>query len=209
MSGSPQYDLLTTELDPDLLAAPFGAETRWHVLTGAACTGKTTIIDQLAAQGYQTVPESARIHIDRELVKGRTFDEMFANPLDEIAITEMQYRVEQTLHAGDMTFLDRALPDSITFYRFCGIDPNEILVDCFCHRYASVFILDRLPFHQDGARIDHDATSDLLDMWLERDYRALGYDVVRVPVLPPQERLAYVLRIVRSPTAATAGPRTW
>jgi predicted ATPase len=209
MKRKPRYNFLTAALDPTLLATPFELQTRWHVLTGAACTGKTTIIDQLAARGCQTVPESARIHIDLELDKGRTFDEMFANPLDEIAITEMQRQVEQTLHAGDIIFLDRALPDSITFYRFCGIDPNEILVDCFCRRYATVFILDRLPFHQDGARIDHDATSDLLDMWLERDYRTLGYDVVRVPVLPPQERLAYVLRIARRFTVATAGPRTW
>jgi hypothetical protein len=33
----------------------------------------------------------------------------------------------------------------------------------------------------------------LLDKWLYRDYSALGYDVIRVPVLPPQERLGFIL----------------
>jgi predicted ATPase len=28
---------------------------------------------------------------------------------------------------------------------------------------------------------------------MSRDYSALGYNIVRVPVLPPEERLAFVL----------------
>jgi predicted ATPase len=31
-----------------------------------------------------------------------------------------------------------------------------------------------------------------IDEWLERDYTALGYGVVRVPVFPPRERLVFV-----------------
>ncbi len=194
MTASPQYDFITTELDPDILSTPFDDQTKWHVLTGAACTGKTTMIEQLAGKGFRTFPETARVHIDAELAKGRTFDKMFANAADEITITEMQRDLEQRLQTHEITFLDRALPDSITFYRFCGLDPNEVLPDCFRHCYASVFVLNRLPqFHQDGARIEHDATSNLLDEWLFRDYSTLGYDVVRIPVLPPEERLAYFL----------------
>ncbi|MFN2139992.1 MAG: AAA family ATPase [Candidatus Promineifilaceae bacterium] len=198
MSGHPVYDFLTTELDTDLLAVPYTVQTRWHVLTGAACTGKTTMINQLASLGFETVPETARIHIDRELAKGRAFEDMFGNAADEIMITEMQNGIECGLRAEDVVFLDRALPDSITFYRFCGIDPNEILPYCRQHRYATVFILDRLPFCQDGARLDHDPTSELLDEWLERDYRTLRYDVVRLPVMGREERLAYLLEIVGS-----------
>ena len=193
MTGSPQYDFLTTELDADLLTTPFEVQTRWHVLTGAACSGKTTMIEQLAGEGFHTAHETARQYVDLELAKGRTFEEMFGNADDEISITNMQRSLEQRLSANDITFLDRALPDSITFYRFCRMNPNDFLTDCFRHRYASVFILDRLPFRQDGARLDHDAASNLLDEWLARDYGALGYDVVRIPVLPPEERLASVL----------------
>ena len=59
--------------------------------------------------------------------------------------------------------------------------------------YASVFILDPLPFQENGARDDDAAEVGYLDEWLARDYTALGYRVVRVPVLSPQERLAFVL----------------
>jgi predicted ATPase len=156
------------------------------------------MVKQLAELGFQTVPETARVHIERELVKGRTFEEMFGNAADEIAITEMQRDIELGLDAREVVFLDRGLPDSLTFYRFCGLDPNLLLADCLRRRYATVFILDRLPFRQDGARIDHDETSDRLDTWLERDYGSLGYEIVRVPVMSREERLAFLLANLKS-----------
>jgi predicted ATPase len=39
---------------------------------------------------------------------------------------------------------------------------------------------------------DADIAGSLAE-WHARDDRALGYEVVRVPVLPPPERLAFVL----------------
>ena len=43
MNESLQYEFFDSELDPDLLAAPFAIQTNWHVLTGAACTGKASL----------------------------------------------------------------------------------------------------------------------------------------------------------------------
>jgi predicted ATPase len=182
------------ELDPDLLSTPFQVQTNWHVLTGAACAGKTTTINLLADQGYQTVPEVARQLIERELAKGRTIEEFFANGAAMApAVADVQRRVEQGLRAADVAFLDRGLPDCFFFYRNFGLDPNDLLAECLHHRYASVFLLDRLDFQLDGARVPDDAYTVLLDKWLYRDYSALGYHVTRVPVLPPQERLGFIL----------------
>jgi hypothetical protein len=64
---------------------------------------------------------------------------------------------------------------------------------CFHHRYASVFVLAPLPLRKDGARASDADKVGLLDEWLARDYSALGYTVVRVPVLAPEARLAFVL----------------
>ncbi len=177
MLDSPQHDFLTTELDPDLLSTPFGVQTNWHVITGAACSGKTTRVDLLTDKGFQTAPETARQYIDREMARGRTIDEIFEDVATEPGIEDMQLRIEHGLRAIDVAFLDRALPDSLTFRRLTGLDPNEILAECFHHRYASVFVLDRLPFQQNGARIEDDAIAGYLDEWLPRDYSALGYSV--------------------------------
>ena len=188
-----QHNYRTTELDPNILSTPFRVQTNWHVITGAACSGKTTLIDLLADEGFHTAPETARQYIEREITKGRPLDEVFGDDATEPGIFDMQRSLEHGLRADDVTFLDRALPDSLTFSRISGRNPNEFLAECFHHRYASVFILDLLPFQLDGARIEDDTYTVLLDEWLDRDYRALRYPVVRVPVLTPQERLEFVL----------------
>jgi predicted ATPase len=164
------------------------------VITGASCSGKTTLIDQLADKGFQTVPEVARHYFERELAKGRTIDEIREDGVAfQRGIIGMQLRIEDGLRSSDIIFLYRALPDVLAFCRVFGPNPNEVLLECFRRRYASVFMLDRLPAEKDGVRVDDDATRDYLGEWLARDYSALGYSVVRVPVMLPQERLAFVL----------------
>ena len=194
MVDSPQHDFRTTELDPDLLSTPFGVQTNWHVIAGAPCSGKTTLIDQLADKGFRTVPEIARVYIDRERAKGKTVNEILENrAVNQRCIVEMQIRFERRLRVNELAFLDRGAPDCLTYCRAMGLNPNTILAECFHHRYACVLKLDRFPFQPDGVRFEDDATAGLIDEWLARDYGALRYDVVRVPVLSPEDRLAFVL----------------
>ena len=194
MLDNPQHDFRTTELDPDLLSTPFGVQTNWHVITGAPCCGKTTLIDQLADKGFQTVPETARLYIEGEMAKGRTIHEIRENGAAlEHGLIDMQLRIEDGLRAIEVVFLDRGVPDSLAWRRLAGLNPNEILLECFHHRYASVFILDPLPYQENGARFEDTSIVGYLDEWHARDYSALGYNVVRVPVLAREERLAFVL----------------
>jgi predicted ATPase len=189
-----QQDFRDTELDPEILLTPFKVQTNWHVITGASCSGKTTLIDHLANKGFQTVQEAGRQYFERELAKGRTMDEIRQ---DRATFTRQVYAMmlerERTLRPAEVIFLDRALPDAFAFFRFAGINPNEILSDCLKNRYASVFILDRLTYQKDGIRAGDEMYAEAFDLWMSRDYRALGYNVVRVPVLQPEERLAFVL----------------
>ena len=198
MVDTPQPDYGLTELDPGLLSTPFRVQTSWHVITGAPCSGKSTLIDLLAKQGFQTVAESARLYIEREMAKGGT-----SRPSHPIrangaalqrSVKDMQLRIEHGLRGNDVLFLDGAVPGSLGWYRVYGLNPNEILLDCFLHRYASVFMLEPLPFQPDDQRVEEIVSiAGYLDEWHTRDYCALGYSVVRVPVLPPEERLAFIL----------------
>jgi len=184
----------TTELDPGLLSTPLRVQTKWHVITGAPSCGKTTLINLLADKSYQVVSESARQYMEGEVARGKNIDEVHANAAAlQTAIKDMQLEVERGLRADEVLFLDGAVPGSLAFYRLFGLNPNEILPECFHHRYASVFILDRLPIELDGFRFEIDAHTDFLDEWHTLDYISLGYSVVRVPVLPPEERLDFVL----------------
>jgi len=194
MVKSSQHNFRTMELDADLLSTPFGVQTNWHVITGAPSCGKTTLINLLADKGFQTIPEGAREYMEGEIARGRTIDEIHANGADlQRCIEDMQVRIEGELSAVDVAFLDGAVPGSLAWYRVFGLNPNEILLECFHHRYASVFILERLPLQLDGLRFEDDAITSFLDEWIARDYSALGYNVVRVPVLAPEERLGLIL----------------
>ena len=189
-----QHNFRNTELDPNLMATSFKVQTKWYVITGAPCCGKTTLIDQLANKGFRTIPETGRQYIESEMTRGRTIDDIRENEVNFArCIKDMQLVIEQGLRANDIAFLDRAFPDSLSYYRVAGLNPNQILLECFHHRYASIFVLDRFPVQQDGIRTEDDVIAGFLDEWLIRDYITLGYRVVRVPVLPPQERLAFVL----------------
>ena len=194
MLNTPQHDFRTTELDPGLLSTPFEVQTNWHVIAGAQSCGKTTLVDQLADQGFQTVPEGARLYLEREVARGRMINEIRENVAAmQHGILDIQLRIEGELRATDVAFLDRAVPDCLAWWRVYGLNPNEILTECFRHRYASVFVLDRLPIQRDDLRPEDEALAAFLDEWIARDYSALGYRVVRVPVLSPEERLAFVL----------------
>jgi len=191
------HGFVTSGLNLDLLPEK-RIQTKWNVISGAPCSGKTTLIERLEALGYRTVPETARQFIEGEFSRGRTIEDLRG---DEVAfqrsLLDVRLKVEQYLKPDEILFLDRAMPEVITFYRAIGLDPNEILPECTLYAYASVFILDRLPLLMDGVRTEDDAVSDFHDEWLFRDYLALGYDVLRVPVMPLPDRVGFILEKLR------------
>lgn len=173
--------------------------TRWCVVTGAPCSGKTTVLKALARLGFKWIPEVARVYIDNELLQGRTIKEI---RMDEAAfqreLVAAKARTESELVPDETVFLDRAMPDSITYYRLAGLDPGEVVEISKRFRYYRVFIFDRLPFEQDGARTETEESVLFLDKQLEIDYRELGYDVERIPVATVEERVQLILDSIGS-----------
>ncbi len=194
------HEFRTTDLDVVLLSTRFRVQTNWHVITGAPSCGKTTLINLLADKGFRTVPEGARQYMESEMARGRTIDEIHKKGAAlQRRVADLQLSIERGLRANDVAFLDGAVPGSLAWFRVFGLNPNEVLPRCFRHRYASVFVLDRLPLRPNGLRFEDDAHAGFLDEWIARDYGALGYSVVRVPVLAPEERLGFVLERLAVP----------
>jgi predicted ATPase len=66
MSECALIDNGNTELDADILLTPFEVWTNWHVIMGGPSCGKTTLINLLAAKGFRTIPEGARLYMERD-----------------------------------------------------------------------------------------------------------------------------------------------
>lgn len=181
-------------LDPELLSTPFKVKTNWYVITGAPSSGKTTVINLIKEKGFNTTPEFARLYIEREMAKGLTIHDVQKDLLAlQRGIVNFHIKMERELPVNEFLFLDRGFPDCLSYHRLRGLDPNELLIYCFNRHYKLVFILDRLPFQLDGVRYENDALAEFHQSWLHKDYNALGYYPIRVPVLSPKKRLELIL----------------
>ena len=172
-----------------------GIRTNWNVITGGPCTGKTTVVGLLSDMGYRTTIEHARHYIDSLKEKGETVEEIRANKRTfQRGILEMQIEEETKLDPNEVVFLDRALPDALAYYRFFGLDFDDDLVELSeRYGYRTVFMLARLPLVNDYARLEDVASQIRIHNLIIEVYGSLPYPIVHVPVLPPQERVEFIL----------------
>lgn len=178
--------------------------TNWHVITGGPSSGKTTMIRLLAQRGYRTTIEHARHFIDTQRVTGRTVAEIRANQREfQRAVLLMQLKQEQALDPDELCFLDRALPDSLAYYRYLELEPEpELLAALKTASYRKVFALDLLPLARDYARTESGPAQRQIHALLIEVYEELGYVVERVPVLEVEPRLEFILARVEMQSAS-------
>jgi len=168
--------------------------TNWYVITGAPCSGKTSVISRIEQLGYRVIHETARDYINEELNKGRTLDQIKADmSLFEHNIFYRKIEIESSLPEKAIIFLDRAIPDSIAYFRFAGLDPKESEEKSADIRYRKIFLFDRLQLKHDEVRNENEQDSILIDRLIEETYVNLGYEIIRVPVLPVVRRTDFII----------------
>jgi predicted ATPase len=172
----------------------FLCTTNWCVITGAPCSGKTSVLRKLEEKGFKCHPEIARVYIEQEISKGRTLEEIRTDEGEfQKGLINTKLNLEKNTDPNNIVFFDRAMPDSITYYRVGELNPELVFPDCFNYKYKKIFVFDRLDYVFDGARTEDELTASFLDKWLEEDYKSLGYDIIRVPVMTVDDRVDFIL----------------
>ena len=167
--------------------------THWCVITGQPCSGKTTVINALRDKGY-TVSEEVARKFYLQLLEEKSREELLKQRLFlQKVILDIELEREEKLDVDATIFFDRALPDSIAYYRNIGVVPDFVTNAAKRFKYHRVFFLDPLPFEQDGVREEDPVVAKRIGQYIYEAYSSLGYDVVRVPVLPVEQRVAFVL----------------
>lgn len=167
----------------------------WYVITGGPSTGKTTVINLLHKLGYNTTIEHARHYIDTWFNEGHSVEEIRNNKKEfQYGILNMQIEGEASIKDKDLVFLDRAIPDNLAYFKFYKLDYNEKLLNAVKETsYKKIFILDRLPFTKDYARTENEEDQEKIHQLIIDVYTDLGFPIVFVPILPPSERVKFIL----------------
>ena len=128
------------------------------------------------------------------MAQGRTVAEIRSNEGDfQQRVAKLKLKTEAELPLEEVVFLDRAMPDSIAYYQFCGLDPQEAYAVCHRDLYRKVFLMEPIAFEGDYARTESlDAIARLHDL-LRDAYEQLGYGVVTVPVMSVEDRVRFIL----------------
>ncbi len=171
-------------------------KTNWYVITGGPSSGKTTTVTLLKERGYITTFEHARHYLDTQRLKGRTVEEVRKNQREfQLGVLDMQIEQESEISSDVLVFLDRAIPDALAYYRFLNLPVDEKLTEALrTVFYKKIFVLDSLPMKNDYARNEDGAAQEKIHDLLIEVYESLHFPVVRVPVLPSDERVDFILK---------------
>ena len=171
-------------------------QTNWYVITGGPGSGKTTTVNLLKERGYITTIEHARHYLDTQRLKGKTVEEVRKNQMEfQLEVLKMQIDQELEIAPYVLVFLDRAIPDALAYYRFLNLPVDEKLTDALLMvNYKKIFILDFLPLVKDYARNEDGVAQKRIHELLIEVYESLPFPVIHVPVLPPEERVNFILK---------------
>lgn len=171
------------------------------VIAGGTHCGKTTLIGHYQSLGYPIVPESG-IQIITEmkdrmgLEEYREWRQANPKPFFEL-IEERQIDAETKAPTeGDFLFLDRGMQDTIVMEKYTGIAPSERALEyARTIRYDTIFICEVLPNFDNrqntGRTFTHEDSLKLTELaYLE--YKAHGYEPIRVPPISLEERIALI-----------------
>lgn len=171
---------------------------RFFVLTGGPGSGKTTLIERLAAKGFATSVEAGRgIIRDQVAISGTALPWNDPALFAELMLSwEMRSHALATATPGPV-FFDRGVPDVIGYLRLVGLPvPGHIEKAAREFRYnPKVFILPHWPeiFAQDSERRQDEDEARRTHASMVETYTASGYERVEVPKAPVEQRLAFIL----------------
>lgn len=173
----------------------------WFVLTGGPNSGKTTIIEELDKLGYKTVPEAARMYIDKKVKRGlkvgqiRNDEKYFQQQ-----VIKMKIRNESELEPKEITFLDRGMHDTEAYLKLFNLTIEAWVSRAIkMTRYKKVFLLETLPNYQkDYARTESIDHLKKLTQLLYNAYSNAKMQPVVVPPLNIIDRVKFILSHVDS-----------
>lgn len=165
-----------------------------YVITGGPGIGKTTVIELLAAKGFAIVPEMARMITEEEKLKDSDILPWKNLAKYQEKVAERQLEVEEKISA-EMVFLDRGLIDGVGYCKLGNVPIPKPIFEKGKNRYDKIFLLEHLPVYEnDVTRFEKREEALRIHHAVIEAYAEFGYETIHVPVLPPEERIGFILK---------------
>lgn len=173
------------------------ATDNFIVITGGPGSGKSTLIDALAASGLRHTPEAGRAIIqDQVAVGGTALPWADRSAFAELMLGwELRSWREARTHSG-ITLFDRGTPDVVGYLTLSDLPvPQHVRRAAELFRYnRRVFIAPpwQAIFGQDNERKQTWAEAEATYHVMVDVYSALGYELVVLPLATIEERVRFV-----------------
>jgi predicted ATPase len=175
---------------------------RFYVVTGGPGSGKTSMIEALRQRGYTCPPEAGRGVIQDQIrIEGLALP--CSDPLlfAELMLSWDMRSYHSAEHSSGPVFFDRGVPDVLGYLRLVGITaPAHVNNAAALFRYSpKVFVTPpwREIYSQDFERKqDFDEAIRTYDALLTT-YASLKYELVEIPRVSVEDRVAFVLDHVK------------
>jgi predicted ATPase len=178
---------------------------RLHVITGGPGSGKSALIEALAARGFATMPEAGRAIIRAQVASGGS-----ALPwADRMAFAEkmLAFELRSFRAAADLkrpVIFDRGVPDVLGYLRVCGLPvPAHVEQAARDYRYhRKVFIAPHWPqiFANDAERKQSPEEAEATYHVMVEVYSALGYELAELPRQSVKERADFICQRIKGRT---------
>ena len=171
---------------------------RLFVLTGGPGSGKTTLIEALAAASVPTSPEVGRAVIREQLaIGGDALPWADQRAFAELMVVRDIAAREAALASGAITVLDRGVPDVAGFLRVSGLSvpPHIDAAARTCRYNPRVFIAPFWPeiFTGDAERKQSPEVAEATFAVMAETYRGYGYELIELPCVSVAARVAFVI----------------